>query len=47
MVRDYETQQRIFEHITVASTMLNNSRTAAAEIDRVLSTALRYTTCLY
>jgi TPP-dependent 2-oxoacid decarboxylase len=47
MVRDYETQQRIFEHITVASTMLNNSRTAAAEIDRVLLTALRYRRPVY
>jgi TPP-dependent 2-oxoacid decarboxylase len=47
MVRDYETQQRIFEHITVASTILNNSRTAAAEIDRVLSTALRYRRPVY
>jgi len=47
MVRDYETQQRIFEHITVASTILNNSRTAAAEIDRVLSMALRYRRPVY
>ena len=47
MVRDYETQQRIFEHITVASTILNNSRTAAAEIDRVLSTALRHRRPVY
>jgi indolepyruvate decarboxylase len=47
MVRDYETQHRIFEHITVASTILNNSRTAAAEIDRVLSMALRYRRPVY
>jgi indolepyruvate decarboxylase len=47
MVRDYETQQRIFEHITVASTLLNNCRTAAAEIDRVLSMALRYKRPVY
>src|SRR6266487_6359037 len=39
MVRDYDTQQKIFEHITVASTVLNN--TAPAEIDRVLSTGFR------
>ena len=47
MVRDYETQQKIFEHITVASTILNNPRTAAAEIDRVLSMALRYRRPVY
>jgi TPP-dependent 2-oxoacid decarboxylase len=27
MVRDYDTQQKIFEHITVASTVLNNPNT--------------------
>ena len=47
MVRDYETQQKIFEHITVASTILNNPRTAAAEIDRVFSMALRYRRPVY
>jgi TPP-dependent 2-oxoacid decarboxylase len=47
MVRDYETQQRIFEHVTVAPTILNNSRTAAAEIDRVLLIALRHRRPVY
>jgi indolepyruvate decarboxylase len=47
MVRDYDTQQKIFEHITVASTVLENPDNAPAEIDRVLSTALRYKRPVY
>ena len=47
MVRDYDTQQKIFEHITVASTVLENPDTAPAEIDRVLFTALRYKRPVY
>ena len=47
MVRDYETQQRIFEHVTIAPTILNNSRTAAAEMDRVLLIALRHRRPVY
>jgi hypothetical protein len=34
-----DTQQKIFEHITVASTLLENPDNAPAEIDRVLSAA--------
>jgi len=41
-VRDFDTQQRIFEHMTVDSIMLDNPRTAAKDIDRVLSSAIRY-----
>ena len=47
MVGDYDTQQKIFEHITVASTVLNNPSTAPAEIDRVLSTGFRYKRPVY
>jgi TPP-dependent 2-oxoacid decarboxylase len=47
VVRDYDTQQKIFEHITVASTVLENPDNAPAEIDRVLSAALRYKRPVY
>ena len=47
MVQDYDTQQKIFEHITVASTVLENPDNAPAEIDRVISTALRYKRPVY
>ena len=47
LVRDYDTQQKIFEHITVASTVLNNLSTVPAEIDRVLAMALRYKRPVY
>ena len=40
-VRDFDTQQKVFEQITVDSTILKDSQTASLEIDRVLSTALR------
>ena len=46
-VRDIETQKRMFEQITVASTVLDNPETASAEIDRVLSAALRYKLPVY
>ena len=39
-VRDFDTQQKVFEQITVASTILKNSQTVSLEIDRVLSAAL-------
>jgi indolepyruvate decarboxylase len=47
MVRDYDTQKKIFEHITVASTVLDKPDNAQAEIDRVLSNALRYKRPVY
>ncbi|MDQ6863295.1 MAG: thiamine pyrophosphate-binding protein [Thermoproteota archaeon] len=47
VVREYDTQQKIFEHITVASTVLNDPSTARAEIDRVLSMAFRYKRPVY
>jgi TPP-dependent 2-oxoacid decarboxylase len=46
-VRDFDTQQRIFEHMTVDSIMVDNPATAAKNIDRVLSSALRYKRPVY
>jgi TPP-dependent 2-oxoacid decarboxylase len=46
-VRDYDTQQRIFEHITIDSVLLNNPTTAAKDINRVLSSAIRYKRPVY
>ena len=46
-VRDFDTQQRIFEHMTVDSIMIDNPRTAAKDIDRVLSSAIRYKRPVY
>lgn len=41
MVREFECQHEVFEHITCANTVLRNPLTAAYEIDRVLD-ACRY-----
>ena len=41
-VRDFDTQKKIFDQITVASTILSDPQTAANEINRVLSTTLRF-----
>jgi TPP-dependent 2-oxoacid decarboxylase len=46
-VRDFDTQQKIFEHITVDSVLVNNPRTAAKDIDRVLTSASRYKRPVY
>lgn len=46
-VRDFDTQQKIFEHITVDSVLVNNPRTAANDIDRVLTSASRYKRPVY
>ena len=46
-VRDYDTQQRIFEHITIDSVLLNNPTTTAKDINRVLSSAIRYKRPVY
>lgn len=40
-VRDFDTQYKVFEQITVASAVLSDPLTAFAEIDRVLGAALR------
>jgi TPP-dependent 2-oxoacid decarboxylase len=41
-VRDFDTQKKVFDQLTVASTVLDDPQTAQAEIDRVLHTVLRY-----
>ena len=41
-VRDFNTQKKVFDELTVASTVLEDPRMAFEEIDRVLSAALRY-----
>jgi TPP-dependent 2-oxoacid decarboxylase len=46
-VRDFDTQQRIFEHMTIDSVLIDNPRTAAKDIDRVLSSATRYKRPVY
>src|SRR5581483_9448999 len=46
-VRDFDTQQRIFEHMTVDSTMIDDPRTAVNDIDRVLSSAIKYKRPVY
>jgi TPP-dependent 2-oxoacid decarboxylase len=40
-VRDFDTQQKIFEHMTIDSVLIDNPKTAAKDIDRVLSSAIR------
>jgi len=46
-VRDFETQKKVFDQITVASTVLDDPDTAFAEIDRVLHAALRHKRPVY
>lgn len=46
-VRDFDTQLKVFEQLTVASTVLNDPQTACGEIDRVFSAALRYKRPVY
>jgi len=46
-VRDFDTQQKIFEHLTIDSVLIDNPRTAARDIDRVLSSAIRYKRPVY
>ncbi len=46
-VRDFDTQRRVFDQITVASAVLDNPETALAEIDRVLHAAVRYKRPVY
>ena len=38
LVKSYETQHRVYQEVTEASAVLNDPRTAACEIDRVLHT---------
>jgi TPP-dependent 2-oxoacid decarboxylase len=46
-VRDFDTQFKIFQELTVAATVLDNPNTAFAEIDRVLAAANRYKRPVY
>ncbi|MDQ4101379.1 MAG: thiamine pyrophosphate-binding protein, partial [Thermoproteota archaeon] len=46
-VRDFDTQKKIFDQITVASTVLGDPQTAAYEIHRVISAALRFKRPVY
>src|SRR5215217_6503744 len=46
-VRDFDTQQKIFEHMTIDSALLSNPTTAAKDINRVLSSAIRYKRPVY
>ena len=46
-VREFDTQKKVFEQLTVASTVLSDPQTAFAEIDRVLHTAQRYKRPVY
>ena len=46
-VKDFDTQLKIFEQITVASTVIDDAQTACREIDRVLSEAARHKRPVY
>jgi indolepyruvate decarboxylase len=46
-VRDFDTQFKVFEQLTVAATVLSDAQTAFAEIDRVLTAATRYKRPVY
>lgn len=46
-VRDFDTQKKVFEQLTVASTVLDNPDTAFEEIDRVLEAAMRFKRPVY
>ncbi|MDG3003495.1 alpha-keto acid decarboxylase family protein [Paludisphaera mucosa] len=46
-VKTFETQFDVFQHLTVASAVLDRPDTAFAEIDRVLDAALRYKRPVY
>ena len=41
-VREFDTQRKVFDQLTVASTVLSDPQTAFQEIDRVLHAALRF-----
>jgi indolepyruvate decarboxylase len=46
-VRDFDTQFKVFQELTIAATVLDNPAIAFAEIDRVLDLALRYKRPVY
>lgn len=47
MVRDFDTQLKVFDQLTVGSTVISDPQTACREIDRVLSAALQYKRPVY
>src|SRR5665809_71153 len=46
-IKNFDTQFKVFEEITVASVLINNPPTAAQEIDRMLNSALSYKRPVY
>jgi TPP-dependent 2-oxoacid decarboxylase len=44
---DFDTQLKVFQQLTIASTVLDNPETAAQEIDRVLAAAIRHKQPVY
>lgn len=46
-VREFDTQKKVFEQLTAASTVLSDPQIAFQEIDRVLHAALRYKRPVY
>src|SRR5712672_889983 len=46
-VKEFDTQKKVFEQLTIASTVLNDPQTAFQEIDRVLQAALRFKRPVY
>src|SRR5688572_10371109 len=40
-VREFDTQKKVFEQLTIASTVLADSQTAFSEIDRVFAAAIK------
>src|ERR1044072_2170610 len=46
-VKEFDTQKKVFDQLTVASTVLSDPQSAFQEIDRVLHAALRYKRPVY
>jgi indolepyruvate decarboxylase len=46
-VKEFDTQKKVFDQLTVASTVLSDPQTAFQEIDRVLHAAMRYKRPVY
>src|SRR5689334_14554939 len=46
-VREFDTQFKVFQQLTIASTVLSDPQSAFQEIDRVLHAALRYKRPVY
>src|SRR5512141_3136942 len=46
-VREFDTQKKVFEQLTIAATVLEDPQTAFQEIDRVIHAALRYKRPVY